>query len=111
LVELCAFIDVFHKERYMINHKSILAQNCPPSFHQRIIRAVAKTNKESREELLAAILEIIGRNPGIRPSELNYKLNLEHSAILRNTLIKRGLIRKERDGSAVHYYAIGKIPR
>lgn len=59
---------------------------------------------QDREELLAKMLEIIRKNPGIRPSELNRLIKLEHSANLRDILIKRGLIRKERDGRAVRYY-------
>lgn len=60
--------------------------------------------KEAREELLAEILSIIKNNPGIRPSELNRLLHRPHSWSLRSTLIKRGLIRKERKGAAVYYY-------
>ena len=63
-------------------------------------------DKDPRKNILAVMLEIIEQNPGIRPSELNRRLGLEHSANLRNTLIKRGLIRKERAGSAVRYYLV-----
>ena len=59
-----------------------------------------------KEKLLADMLEVIRQKPGIRPSELNQLLSLEHSANLRLTLIKRGLVRKERVGSAVRYYAL-----
>jgi hypothetical protein len=55
---------------------------------------------------LEKTLALIGRHPGIRPSELNRRLNREESDGLRNTLIKRGLIRKEKDGSAMRYYAV-----
>ena len=58
-----------------------------------------------REKLLAKALLLIRKNPGIRPSELNRLLNLEHSANLRSTLIKRGFVRKKRKGAAVYYYA------
>ncbi len=61
-------------------------------------------NKELREELLKEMLSIIRKNPGIRPSELNQLLNRSHSWNLRSTLIKRGLIRKEKKGNAVYYY-------
>lgn len=61
-------------------------------------------SKKSKEELLEEILEIIRKNPGIRPSELNRLLNIPHTWHLRKTLIKRGLIRKEKDGLAVRYY-------
>lgn len=61
---------------------------------------------KSKEELLAKMLSIIKKNPGIRLSELNRLLNRPHSWNLRQTLIKRGLIKKERKGSAVYYYAL-----
>ena len=62
--------------------------------------------EESREEVLVKMLAIIEKKPGIRPMELNRLLNREHSASLRETLIKRGLVRKERKGAAVRYYPI-----
>lgn len=52
------------------------------------------------------VLRSIRAHPGIRPSELNRLLKLEQSDGLRNTLIKRGLIRKEKDGSAMRYYPV-----
>ncbi|MBI4174098.1 MAG: hypothetical protein HY517_00500 [Candidatus Aenigmarchaeota archaeon] len=60
--------------------------------------------KRSRERLLAKMLFLIRKNPGIRPSELNRLLKVEHSASLRSALIKGGLVRKKRKGGAVHYY-------
>jgi hypothetical protein len=48
---------------------------------------------------LEKALSLIRAHPGIRPSELNRRLNREQSDGLRSTLIKRGLIRKEKDGS------------
>ena len=60
--------------------------------------------QESREELLKKMLLIIRKNPGIRASEINRKLNREHTWNLRSTLIKQGLVRKEKDGVAVRYY-------
>ena len=63
-------------------------------------------NLDSREKRLAKILSIVKKNPGIRPSKLNKLLHLEHSSNLRNTLIKRGLIRKERRGIVVRYYLV-----
>ena len=50
------------------------------------------------------MLSIIKKNPGIRPSELNRLVKLEHSADLRSTLIKKGLVRKKKEGTAVYYY-------
>jgi DNA-binding MarR family transcriptional regulator len=53
---------------------------------------------------LAKVLALIKARPGIRPSEINRRLNLEQSDALRDVLIKRGLIRKVKDGSAMRYY-------
>lgn len=65
-------------------------------------------NKQSREKVLVKMLSLIKKSPGIRPRELNRRLNHEHSAGLRNALIKRGLVRKERKGAAVRYYPTKK---
>jgi len=63
-------------------------------------------SKETREKILAKMLSVIKKKPGIRPSELNRLLNRAHSTSLRNSLIKGGLVRRERDGAAVRYYPI-----
>jgi len=55
---------------------------------------------------LEKALSLIRTHPGIRPSEINRLLNREESDGLRSTLIKRGLIRKEKDGSAMRYYPV-----
>ena len=55
---------------------------------------------------LERTLSLIRKHPGIRPSELNRLLKREESDALRGTLIKRGLIRKEKDGSAMRYYPV-----
>lgn len=60
--------------------------------------------RKGSEMVLEKMLKLIKKNPGIRPLQLNRLLRREHSAGLRNTLIKRGLVRKVRKGSAVHYY-------
>ena len=60
--------------------------------------------EKPRQEFLSEMLKIIKEKPGIRPSELNRILGKPHTASSRNTLIKRGLIKKERKGTAVHYY-------
>jgi hypothetical protein len=66
-----------------------------------------KSAKVSRPSgLLEKTLSLIKAHPGIRPSELNRLLNREQSDALRNTLIKRGLIRKEKDGTAMRYYPV-----
>jgi DNA-binding MarR family transcriptional regulator len=67
--------------------------------------------KESPKPLRAGtqaekVLAVIRARPGIRPSEINRKLKLTQSDAPRAALIKRGLIRKEKDGRSVHYYAI-----
>jgi DNA-binding MarR family transcriptional regulator len=51
-------------------------------------------------------LSLIRTHPGIRPSELNRLMNKQQSDSLRAALIKRGLIRKEQDGSAMRYYPV-----
>ena len=61
--------------------------------------------KETTEQLLAKILEIIKSKPGVRPSEINRRLGLTQSDSLRATLIRRGLVRKVKDGQATHLYA------
>jgi hypothetical protein len=61
-----------------------------------------KANREDSD--LGKTLSLIKAHPGIRPSEINRLLNREESDGLRATLIKRGLIRKEKDGSAMRYY-------
>lgn len=61
--------------------------------------------QKGNEVVLEKMLKLIKKNPGIRPSELNRLLHRKHSASLRNTLIKRGLVRKVRKGVGLHYYA------
>jgi hypothetical protein len=66
-----------------------------------------KSAKQGRQDGdLEKALSLIRAHPGIRPSELNRRLNREQSDGLRSTLIKRGLIRKEKDGSAMRYYPV-----
>jgi uncharacterized membrane protein len=55
---------------------------------------------------LGKVLALIKAHRGIRPSEINRRLGLTQSDGLRGTLIRRGLIRKKKDGSAVRYYAV-----
>ena len=55
---------------------------------------------------VAKVLALIKARPGIRPSEINRRLKLAQSDAPRAALIKRGLIRKEKDGTAVRYYAV-----
>jgi hypothetical protein len=52
------------------------------------------------------VLALIRARPGIRPSEINRRLKLAQSDAPRAALLKRGLIRKKKGGSAVRYYAV-----
>jgi predicted transcriptional regulator len=70
------------------------------------LRAVKSGKHGRRGGDLDKVLALIRTHPGIRPSELNRRLNREESDGLRNTLIKRGLVRKEKDGSATRYYPV-----
>jgi len=54
--------------------------------------------------LLAQIVAIVRRNPGIRASEINRQLEREQTDHYRSILIDQGLLRKERQGAAVRYY-------
>ena len=76
-----------------------------PQPAQRAVRHPTRSPGSTSGQL-QEVLSLIRRRPGIRPSELNRLLNLEQSDAVRNTLIKRGLIRKEKDGSAMRYYPL-----
>ena len=52
------------------------------------------------------VLALIRAQPGIRPSEINRRLKLAQSDAPRALLIKRGLVRKKKEGSVVRYYAV-----
>lgn len=65
-----------------------------------------RKNRTVRSDILHKMLSLIRKQPGIRPRDLHELLHLEHSAGLRNTLIKRGLIRKVKKGVAVYYYPL-----
>jgi hypothetical protein len=69
-------------------------------------RSVQPAKQGRQDGDLQKLLSLIRKHPGIRPSELNRLLDREQSDGLRNTLIKRGLIRKEKDGSAMRYYPV-----
>jgi hypothetical protein len=73
---------------------------------KRSARAVKSAKQGRQGGDLEKTLSLIRTHPGIRPSELNRLLNREQSDGLRNTLIKRRLIRKEKDGSAMRYYPV-----
>ena len=68
-----------------------------------------RSGKAAKPDLggdLEKVLSLIRKYPGIRPSEINRLLNKEQSDGPRAVLIKRGLIRKEKDGSAMRYYPV-----
>lgn len=67
---------------------------------------VSRAQKPRESHLEKKMLSLIGAHPGIRPSELNRLLNVEQSDSLRNKLIRRRSIRKEKDGSAIRYYLV-----
>ena len=67
-------------------------------------KGTIEQKRNNREAKLARMLSIIQNNPGIRASEINRGMGIEHTWNLRSTLIKQGLVRKEKKGAAVHYY-------
>jgi hypothetical protein len=70
------------------------------------VRPVKSAKQGRQGSDLERTLALIRAHPGIRPSEINRLLNREESDGLRATLIKRGLIRKQKDGSATRYYPV-----
>ena len=68
-------------------------------------RSGAKGTKSKREQVLAKILAMIKAKPGIRPSEINKRLNVVQTDALRDALIRRGLVRKVKTGGETHLYA------
>lgn len=79
-----------------------------PKAIKRSARSAESAKQGRQGGDLEKMLSLIRAHPGIRPSELNRRLNREQSDGLRNTLIKRGLIRKEKDGSAMRYYPVDR---
>jgi hypothetical protein len=77
-----------------------------PKLAKRASRSVKSTAQDRQGGDLERTLALIRAHPGIRPSEINRFLNRQESDGLRGTLIKRGLVRKEKDGSAVRYYPV-----
>ena len=70
------------------------------------LKGALEQKRKIKEDKLARMLSVIQENPGIRASEINREMNIAHTWNLRSTLIKRGLVRKEKKGAAVHYYVI-----
>jgi len=77
-----------------------------PKAVKRGGRAIKSAKPGSQGGDLEKTLALIRAHPGIRPSEINRRLNRVESDGLRATLIKRGLIRKAKDGSAMRYYPV-----
>jgi hypothetical protein len=73
---------------------------------QQKARSVQSAKQGRQGSDLDKTLALIRAHPGIRPSEINRLLNREESDGLRVALIKHGLIRKEKDGSAMRYYPV-----
>jgi hypothetical protein len=78
----------------------------PPKAVKRGARTTKSAKPGSQGGDLDKTLALIRANPGIRPSEINRRLSRVESDGLRATLIKRGLIRKEKVGSAMRYYPV-----
>ncbi len=82
----------------------------PAARGRKPVRSGSRSVKAAKPGRLGSQLEkvlaLIRAHPGIRPSEINRRMKLEQSDGLRATLIKRGLIRKEKDGSAMRYYIV-----
>ncbi len=70
---------------------------------------INETEFETTEVKLYRMLTVIRRHPGIRASEINRKLHLQHSWKLRLVLLRRSLVRKENDGMAVRYFPAASI--
>ncbi len=63
-----------------------------------------RASRAATEQVLGEILAIIRSRPGIRPSEINRLLDRTQSDSLRATLIRRGLVRKVKDGQTTRLY-------
>jgi len=79
-------------------------RSTPPAGRRARASGSAKPPRPggAQEEILA----LVKARPGIRPSEINRALRLQQSDAPRAALVKRGLIRKVRDGSAMRYYPV-----
>lgn len=74
-----------------------------PQKHRDQVK-VAKS--DDPQSLIEKVLALIRNHPGIRPSEINRILNIEQSDSPRGALLKRGLVRKVKEGSATRYYPL-----
>jgi hypothetical protein len=78
------------------------ARNTGATKHKAPREGAGKQGRRNSD--LEKVLELIKEWPGIRPSAINRILNRDQSDNLRATLVKRGLVRKEKHGSTVRYY-------
>jgi hypothetical protein len=68
--------------------------------------SASRPSKAASEQALAEVLALIRGHPGIRPSEINRRLNRGQSDSLRATLIRRGLVRKVKEGQVTRLYPV-----
>lgn len=78
----------------------------PRKSGRQSTKPAQRDRQGSRSSDLEKALALIKARPGIRPSEINRLLKREESDGLRAALIKRGLVRKQKDGSATRYYPL-----
>jgi len=74
-----------------------------PRRHKDRIKVAKSGHPQS---LVEKVLAVIRARPGIRPSEINRLLNMEQSDGPRSALLKRGLVRKIKEGSTTRYYPL-----
>jgi hypothetical protein len=74
-----------------------------PKKHKDQVKVAKSGHPQS---LVEKVLALIRNHPGIRPSEINRTLNIEQSDGPRGALLKRGLVRKVKEGSATRYYPL-----
>jgi hypothetical protein len=74
-----------------------------PQKHRDQVKVAKSGHAQS---LVEKVLALIRNRPGIRPSEINRILNIEQSDGPRGALLRRGLVRKVKEGSATRYYPL-----
>ena len=63
-------------------------------------------NQQPMEETQQKLIDYIKANPGRRPSEICKHFSLNNFGVYLTPLVRDGLLRKEKQGKAVRYYAI-----
>lgn len=76
------------------------------SRNQKNVLGSNMSKKDLKITVLAQMLTLIRENPGIRPRELNRLLKRDHTAIVRQALIKQGLVKKVKKRAGTYYYPI-----